>query len=118
MIETWIVGVAPGLIDPGPKRLHVPFSRAAAASRVGWLERENMKRLALLASVSASLPLGGCVMAGTHEAAVLSAQARQLVCIDGVEYVAIPIKDSWAFAPHYKPDGTLFTCSDSVPRSR
>ncbi|HEX4739091.1 MAG TPA: hypothetical protein VH331_16180 [Allosphingosinicella sp.] len=77
-----------------------------------------MKRFVPLAFVSAPLLLGGCVLAGTHEAAVQSAQDRQLVCIDGVEYVAIPIKDSWAIAPHYKPDGTLFTCSDSVPKRR
>jgi hypothetical protein len=77
-----------------------------------------MKRLALLMFVSAALPLGGCVLPGTHEDAVRSTRLRQLVCIDGVEYIVLPIKDGWAIAPHYKPDGTLFTCSDSTPRLR
>jgi hypothetical protein len=75
-----------------------------------------MKRLALLFLITAALPLGGCTSIYSHDEAVLSLRLRQLVCIDGVEYVAIPIKDSWAIAPHYKPNGTLFTCTDSVPR--
>lgn len=73
-----------------------------------------MKRLVLLPFVMAPLLLAGCT--SFHDQAVASLQLRQLVCIDGVEYVAIPIKDSWAIAPHYKPDGSLFTCTDSTPR--
>jgi hypothetical protein len=73
-----------------------------------------MRSFAILAPCSLLL-LAGCAV-DQHAAAVWSTQMRQLVCIDGVEYVAIPIKDSWALAPHYKPDGTLFTCSDSAPR--
>jgi hypothetical protein len=75
-----------------------------------------MKRLFLLAMVTAPLLLGGCI--GPHEMAVLTAQQRQIVCIDGVEYIAVPVKDSWTMAPHYKPDGTLFTCTDPAGPSR
>jgi hypothetical protein len=76
-----------------------------------------MKRLVLLISFATTpLLLGGCTSIYSHDEAVLALRLRQLVCIDGVEYVAIPIKDSWAIAPHYKPDGTLFTCTDPTPR--
>jgi hypothetical protein len=77
-----------------------------------------MKHVVFLPLTTVPLLLGGCVLEGAHEAAVMSAEARQLVCLDGVEYVALPIRDSWSVAPHYKPDGTLFTCSDPAPPKR
>jgi len=68
----------------------------------------------------AVLLLEGCtaIDAASHQSAVTAASVRQIICIDGVEYVALPVKDSWAIAPHYKPDGSLYTCSDSVARLR
>jgi hypothetical protein len=72
-------------------------------------------RIALVGLCSAALLLGGCL--SLQEQANQTASQRQIVCIDGVEYIAIPLKSSWAMAPHYKADGTLYTCANSVPRS-
>lgn len=76
-----------------------------------------MRSRLLLSSLVAML-LGGCtaIDQANHHSAVLAASVRQMICIDGVEYIAIPVKDSWAMAPHYKPDGSLYTCTDSVQR--
>jgi hypothetical protein len=71
-------------------------------------------RIALIGISAAAILLGGCV--SLQEQANETASARQIVCIDGVEYIAIPLKSSWAMAPHYKPDGTLYTCTNSVPK--
>jgi len=60
--------------------------------------------------------LAGCVPA--QQFAINAASTREIVCIDNVEYIALPVKDSWAIAPHYKPDGSLYTCTDSVPKVR
>lgn len=74
----------------------------------------------LMLCVIGLVMLGGCtaIDAANHQSAVIAASQRQVICIDGVEYVALPVKDSWAIAPHYKPDGSLYTCSGSVSRLR
>jgi hypothetical protein len=71
-------------------------------------------RASLVCVSAAAMLLGGCL--DLQQQADKTAAQRQIVCIDGVEYIAIPLKESWAMAPHYKPDGTLYTCTDSVPK--
>jgi hypothetical protein len=71
-------------------------------------------RASLVCVSAAAMLLGGCL--DLQQQADKTAAQRQIVCIDGVEYIAIPVKDSWAMAPHYKRDGTLYTCSGSVTR--
>ena len=71
-------------------------------------------RIVLVCVPAAAVLLGGCV--SPQWRANYTASYRQIVCIDGVEYIAIPVKDSLAMAPHYKPDGTLYTCTESVPK--
>jgi hypothetical protein len=70
---------------------------------------------------AAALLLAGCVPANYERLATDAASLREVVCIDNVEYLAIPVKsngDSWAITPHYRPDGTLYTCADSAPKVR
>jgi hypothetical protein len=63
------------------------------------------------------MPLAGCAAMDRfdHMSAVTALAHRQIVCIDRVEYIAMEVSDRWTLAPHFKPDGTLFTCSDPVP---
>ena len=72
-------------------------------------------RIALMCVCAGATLLGGCL--NEQYFANKTAAQRQIVCIDSVEYIAIPVKDSWAMAPHYKPDGTLYTCTGSVGRA-
>jgi len=72
-------------------------------------------RIGLICALTAAFPLGGCL--SLQQEANLRASQRQIVCIDEVEYIAVPVKDGWAMAAHYKPNGSLYTCTDSVPRS-
>lgn len=71
-------------------------------------------RIALIGLSVAPILFGGCV--DRQQEAINAASLREIVCIDGVEYIAVPVKDSWAVAAHYKPDGTLYTCTSSVAR--
>lgn len=37
---------------------------------------------------------------------------KPLVCRDNVEYIYMPNAHGASATPHYKPDGTLFTCKE------
>lgn len=75
-------------------------------------------RLALISLSAAAMFLAGCV--NEQKFAINAASNREIVCIDGVEYIALPVKsndENWAITGHYKPDGTLYTCTNSVERN-
>jgi hypothetical protein len=64
---------------------------------------------------AATMLLTGCLDA--QQEAINSASLREIVCIDQVQYIAVPVKQGWAMSAHYKPDGSLYTCTNSVPKS-
>lgn len=43
---------------------------------------------------------------------------HRCICIDGVEYIHVSGLYHGYLVPHFKPDGTLFTCQKQVAEGR
>jgi hypothetical protein len=67
-------------------------------------------RLAMLVVVTV-LALSGCAPPGYS----VDSGGMLVRCVDGVEYLVGGTGPHESLTPHYKPDGSLFTCNSSKP---
>lgn len=80
----------------------------------------RLARLSLLPLAGGVSACASMSQAVNQRSTELAAQKREIVCIDGVEYIGFESWDgrggfSYSFTPHWKANATLYTCAKSDP---
>jgi hypothetical protein len=73
---------------------------------------KKLNRLALTASMlSVLLCVSGCTDYQSNGVTHSSSERFERICIDGVEYLTRQMGHRGFMSAHFKPDGSLYTCS-------
>lgn len=70
------------------------------------------KHIFTLAAITLAVTLCGCKEADKRGTTTSGEYTFSRICIDGVEYLQRSGHQHGYFAPHFKPDGTLYLCTD------